>query len=111
MAKESSIGANTTEAIWIHGDAESIFDLGSAAHPGNNILGASTTRLRISVAAGVTVRAVGNTWLGNAQGADAAGHYSTALCGGTSPCDVTNGTGFNYTFDGAGTGAALRLAE
>ena len=75
------------------------------------VLQAGTTRLRLSVAAGVTVHADRNTWLANVQGADSAGHYDTALCGGASPCDVSSGAGANYTFDGAGAGAKLRLAE
>jgi hypothetical protein len=55
---------------------------------------------------------VGNTWKPNVQGANAAGAYTAAssVCNGANPCDVTAGTGGNFTFQGAGAGAALRLA-
>lgn len=101
------------DALRLAGDGTSSFDLGTLAAPGNNTLAATSTRVRVSVAANVTVSAVGNTWGANLQGADAQGKYTTAssACGGANPCDVTLGSGLNYTFFNAGAGAKLRLAQ
>jgi hypothetical protein len=101
------------DALRLAGDGTSSFDLGTLAAPGNNTLTATSTRVRVSVAANVTVSAVGNTWAANVQGADAQGKYTTAssACNGANPCDVTGGTGLNYTFFNAGAGAKLRLAQ
>jgi hypothetical protein len=100
-------------AIVLQGDAASTFDLGSVASDGGNVVGvaAAATGLRVSVAAGVAVDAIGNTWKANVQGADANGRYSVALCGGTTPCAVTSGSGGNFVFQDSGAGAALRLAK
>jgi hypothetical protein len=56
---------------------------------------------------------VGNTWKANEQGADGNGAYSTAssVCGNANPCDVTSGSGANFTFFNAGAGVKLRLAD
>ncbi len=61
----------------------------------------------------MTVQAVGNTWTANLQGADANGRYGVAssVCGSQNPCDVSAGTGLNFSFVGAGAGAKLRLAQ
>jgi biopolymer transport protein ExbD len=101
------------DALRLAGDGTSSFDLGTLAAPGNNTLTATSTRVRVSVAANVTVSAVGNTWAASVQGADAQGKYTTAssACNGANPCDVTSGTGLNYTFTNAGAGAKLRLAQ
>ena len=99
--------------MWLAGDASSTFDLGTAASPGNNTLtGNQPTQVSVRVAAGVVISAVGNTWTASAQGADANGHYTVAgtLCAGANPCDQTTGADTNFTFMGAGSGAALRLA-
>lgn len=111
------VSANATiegaDALRLAGDGTSSFDLGTLASPGNNTLTATATRVRVSVAANVTVTAVGNTWAANVQGADARGKYTTAssVCNNLNPCDVTSGTGLNYTFTNAGANAKLRLAR
>ena len=90
-------------AIVLFGEAASVYDLGTAAQPGGNtILGANTTRpgLRINVASGVTVNAVGNTWVAGQQGASAGGTYSGNVL-------VTGGSGTNYSV----TSGALRLSQ
>lgn len=103
-----------TDAVWLGGDATSVFDFGDPSSiynsAGGNTFSGGTAGLRLSVAAGVVVRAIGNTWAPNVQGADAAGHYSNAVCNGASPCEVSQGNGPNYLFANAGAGARLRLA-
>ncbi|MEW6682983.1 MAG: Ig-like domain-containing protein [Nitrospirota bacterium] len=104
-----------SDALVLQGDAGGTepLNLGTQSSPGGNTILGTTTGVRVSVEANVTVHAVGNTWAPNVQGADAAGHYSTAssVCAGANPCDVTSGSGTNYTFFNAGTGATLRLAH
>ena len=87
----SALTNNTNQAdnsgITMRGNASSGFDLGSGASPGNNVLtgnttGSQTTGLNVGVAPGVTVRAVGNTFIAGVQGADGAGKYQL----GTAPC-------------------------
>ncbi len=90
-------------AIALFGDAASVYDLGTAAQPGGNtILGNNASRpgLRVGAASGVTVNAVGNTWVGGQQGASAGGTYSGNLL-------VTSGSGTNYSV----TSGALRLSQ
>lgn len=104
------------DALVLQGNAAnpSAFDLGKQSEPGGNTITTTTgTGVQVSVEANVTVYAVGNTWKANVQGADGAGHYSLAsgVCAGANPCDVLAGSGANYTFNNAGAGAALRLAE
>lgn len=89
-------------AIVLGGGAGSVLDLGTAAQPGGNtILGNSSTRpgVRVGVASGVTVNAVGNTWVASQQGASGSGTYSGNLV-------VTSGSGQNY----AVTSGSLRLS-
>ncbi|MET0209696.1 MAG: hypothetical protein ABW220_11695, partial [Burkholderiaceae bacterium] len=112
-------GPNTDTAfnsgVTIGGSASSGFDLGSLGTPGNNVFagnttGAQTSGLNVGVAPGVTVRAVGNTWIANTQGADAAGHYvlGSGPCGASS-CNLggTSSPGPNFRV----TSGTLRLAE
>jgi hypothetical protein len=90
-------------AIALFGDAASVYDLGTAAQPGGNtILGNNASRpgLRVGAASGVTVNAVGNTWVGGQQGASAGGTYSGNVL-------VTGGSGTNHTV----TSGALRLSQ
>lgn len=96
--------------VVLEGSAASVFDLGTAALPGGNTLQAAPG-LRLTTAAGVLTTAVGNTWNANVQGAGAGGAYTPAssVCAGANPCDVTAGSGLNFTFQAAGAGAALRL--
>jgi len=103
----------TFNGVRLEGDATSSFDLGTLASSGGNTIKGATTGLRLTTAAGVTVQAVGNTWSANVQGADASGKYAitSSVCGNANPCEVTAGTGPNYTFAGAGAGAKLRLAQ
>lgn len=102
------------DGVVLQGDAASSFDLGTSASPGGNTFAGigGSHGVRVSVAAGVTVLASGNTWSANVQGASGAGQYSTAssVCNGTNPCEVTSGLGANFGFVGAGAGAKLRLA-
>jgi hypothetical protein len=110
--RDSTVSAGI-DALWLQGDATSVFVLGTTASGGNNtLLGGTGTGMRMGVAAGVSVNAVGNTWKANVQGANAAGQYTTAasVCNGADPCDVSSGSGANYTFTNAGAGATLRLA-
>lgn len=104
----------TTDAVWLGGDAASEFDFGDPGglytSDGGNTFSGGTTGLRVSVAVGVVVKASNNTWKASVQGANASGQYTNAACGGASPCEVTAGSGGNYTFSSAGAGARLRLA-
>ena len=90
-------------AIVLFGEAASVYDLGTAAQPGGNtILGNNAARpgLRVSAPSGVTVNAVGNTWVAGQQGASAGGTYSGNVL-------VTSGSGTNYSV----TSGALRLSQ
>ena len=98
--------------IDLAGDASSSFDLGTHASAGSNTLTGNTQpQLRLRIAAGVRVDAVGNQWLAD-QGTDAEGRYvvGSGLCTGPSACDQTTGSGANFAFTSAGAGASLRLA-
>jgi hypothetical protein len=99
--------------VRLEGDGTAGFDLGTQVSAGGNTIKGASTGLRLTTAAGVAVQAVGNTWVANNQGADANGKYGLAssVCGNANPCDVTAGTGLNFTFAGAGAGAKLRLAQ
>lgn len=114
---KSSAGSNANSSdnsgVTMAGNASSSFDLGTAASPGTNLIAGNTssvqtTGLNVSVAAGVTVSAVGNTFAPNIQGANAQGKYQlgTAPCGASS-CNVSSGSGANYRVN-SGT---LRLAQ
>jgi hypothetical protein len=87
-------------------------DLGTKESPGGNTILGTATGMRISTDADVMIYAVGNTWKANELGADGNGAYSTAssVCGGANPCDITSGSGANFTFFNAGVGVKLRLA-
>ncbi|MCE9659207.1 MAG: hypothetical protein K8R60_11660 [Burkholderiales bacterium] len=115
----SALTNNTNQVdnsgITMRGNAGSGFDLGSGTSPGNNVFtgnttGSQTTGLNVGVAAGITVRAIGNTFIAGVQGADGAGKYQlgTAPCGPTS-CDLTStaSSGANFRI-ASGT---LRLAQ
>ena len=115
----SALTNNTNQVdnsgVTMRGNASSGFDLGSGASPGNNVFagnttGSQTTGLNVGVAPGLTVRAVGNTFIAGVQGADAGGKYQlgTAPCGPTS-CDLgsTASSGANFRI-ASGT---LRLAQ
>lgn len=115
--KNTTVDGNTNSAensgLTLGGDALSTFDLGTLADPGLNVItgndtGSATTNLRVKVNAGVTVSAVGNTFVASTQGASAAGAYvlGATPCGSTT-CDLTTGSGVNYLV-ASGT---LRLAE
>jgi len=109
----SNAEAVSNSGVTMGGNASSVFDLGTAASPGNNLIqgngsGTTTSGLNVNVAAGVTVNAVGNTFAPNVQGANAQGRYllGTAPCGALS-CSVVTGAGLNYRV----TGGSLRLAQ
>jgi hypothetical protein len=114
---KSTAGSNASSSdnsgVTMAGSASSVFDLGTAASPGNNLIvgntsSAQTSGLNVGVAAGVTVSAVGNTFAANVQGANAQGKYQlgTAPCAASS-CNLTTGAGPNYRV----TSGTLRLAQ
>lgn len=105
--------ASDNSGVTMAGSAASVWDLGTAASPGNNLIqgntsSAQTSGLNVNVAAGVTVQAVGNTFAPNTQQADAQGKYKlgTAPCGASS-CNLTSGAGANFRV----TSGTLRLAQ
>ena len=114
---KSTLGSNASSSnnsgVTMAGSAASVFDLGTAASPGNNLIegntsSAQTSGLNVNVATGVTVSAVGNTFAPNVQGANAQGKYQlgTAPCSASS-CNLTSGTGANYRI----VSGTLRLAQ
>jgi hypothetical protein len=95
-------GAAGQGGIRLVGAATAVFDLGSVADPGGNLLTGSDAQgpaLRVEVQPGVTVSAVGNQWLPLTQGADASGRYTGNVLS-------TAGSGANYVI----SSGALRLA-
>jgi hypothetical protein len=107
-------GSASSGGVVLQGNAASVFDLGSQVSPGGNTLrnnGTTSTGLRMAVAAGLRVDAVGNNWNLAVQGSNAAGAYvaGSALCGGANPCDVAAGSGLNFVVGVAG--ASLRLVH
>jgi hypothetical protein len=69
-------------------------DLGTASDPGGNSFIAAATGLGMLVQTATTgVRAAGNTWRANIQGASASGAYAAALV----PGPVTSAAGNNYS--------------
>jgi hypothetical protein len=109
----NNANASDNSGVTMAGNASSVFDLGTAASPGNNLIqgntsSAQTSGLNVGVAAGVTVNAVGNTFAPNVQGANAQGRYQlgTAPCSAAS-CNLTTGAGPNYRI----TSGTLRLAQ
>ncbi|MEO5845586.1 MAG: hypothetical protein ABIQ33_12185, partial [Caldimonas sp.] len=106
---------SSNSGVTLAGNATSLYDLGTASSPGNNVIagnttGNQTTGLNVAVAPGVTVRAVGNTFSAGVQGADGLGKYQlgTAPCG-PSGCDLTSTASSGANFR-VGSGV-LRLAE
>lgn len=97
-------------AIFLRGSAISKFDFGTKASPGANVFEGNRHpgSLKESSPAGVTVLASGNTWNKSDQSTDADGHYvlGATPCSATT-CDVTTGTGTNYTV----TSGTLRLVD
>ena len=109
----SNANSSDNSGVTMAGSASSVFDLGTAASPGSNLIQGNTSSaqasgLNVNVAAGVTVSAVGNTFAPNVQGANAQGKYQlgTAPCSASS-CNLTSGAGANYRIS-SGT---LRLAQ
>jgi|GEM_PF-3695466 len=104
-------GALSNSGLTVGGSAASTFDLGTSADPGGNTItghNTSAATSNISVATtGVVVSAVGNTFDPNIQGAGPAGLFQlgAAPCAANT-CDITSGTGANYSV-ASGT---LRLA-
>lgn len=116
--RNATVQSGTVAALRLEGDPASTFDLGTSTAGGGNMLAsttATTTLLRLGVAGGVRVDAVGNRWRPSVQGADSEGSYgpASAACAGASPCDVNAATampGSNFQFVDAGAGATLRLS-
>lgn len=102
----SSTVLNVPVGFDLGGASGSSWDFGTLASPGSNTLTAATSALVLSLGAGATVSAVGNTWTPDVQGADSSGTY--AANGAGAVLEVTSGSGQNYD-DTAG--ATLRLAE
>ena len=104
-------GALSNSGLTLGGSAASTFDLGTSADTGGNTItghNTSAATSNISVATtGVVVSAVGNTFDPNIQGAGPAGLFQlgAAPCAANT-CDITSGTGANYSV-ASGT---LRLA-
>jgi hypothetical protein len=105
----------SNSGLTLGGTAGSAFDLGSTASPGNNVFGGNatgneTSSINVQVAPGITVRATGNSFAPNVQGANALGRYQlgTAPCGPSS-CDLTStaSSGANFRI----ASGVLRLAE
>ncbi len=109
----SNASSSSNSGVTMAGNASSVFDLGTAASPGTNLIqgntsSAQTSGLNVNVAAGVTVNAVGNTFAPNVQGANAQGKYQlgAAPCSASS-CNLTSGIGANFRI----TSGTLRLAQ
>ena len=94
-------GASDHGGAVMAGSTNSTWDLGGFNGNGSNtLLGtANSPALRVAVPAGVTVRAVGNTWSPLVQGANASGQYDPDV-------QATSGSGSNFL---VGSGA-LRLS-
>ena len=110
----SVTGGQYSGVIFTNGPQDS-FDFGTAQSPGNNVFrndnllaDSSSANFVFAIPDGILVRAVGNTWDANEQGADANGLYHVTSAG--VPFDVISGTGPNY-FSSSGSGGTLRLAE
>ncbi len=73
-----------------------------------DLSGNQTSGIHVRANAGVTVSAVGNTFIANTQSAYAQGQYvlNTAPCGAAS-CNVSGGAGANFRV----VSGALRLAQ
>jgi len=98
--------------VSVSGDARSLFDFGSLDSPGNNLFQANNLGLHVGQANLVfalgpqaLVKAVGNSWDANQQGADSAGHYSVGAA--SVGLLVSNGDGPNYASDAANAGQLL----
>lgn len=107
-----NLGDAGSGGVVMQGNAASSFDFGSKASPGGNTIktnGLASTGLRATVAAGVTVLAVGNSFNANVQGSNASGAYlaSSTVCSGANPCNVSTGSGVNFAI----TGGTLRLVD
>lgn len=99
-----SVTGNAGTGLALYGDANAVFDLGTAADPGKNTfkyLGAANNVGAVTVNTAHLVTAVGNTWLANEQGADATGTYVPSSGQYT---EVTGAVaaGKNYRIIGAG---------
>ena len=87
----SNADSSSNSGVTMVGNAASGFDLGTGPFPGNNLIAgntssAQTTGLAVAVAPGITVRAVGNTFMANVQGANAQGKHQL----GTLPCEASS---------------------
>ena len=103
----------SNSGLTLAGNASSSYDLGTGASPGGNTFtgnnsGNQTSGVNVAVAGGVTVQAVGNTFIANNQSANAQGKYllGSSPCG-VSSCNLTSGSGANYRI----TSGTLRLAQ
>ncbi|MEO8924448.1 MAG: DUF1565 domain-containing protein [Caldimonas sp.] len=75
--RTSNVSGNSDSGVAIFNNVAA--DLGTQADPGlNTFAGNGSQGIKDNLVGGQTTQAVGNTWNVNQQGADAAGHYSTA---------------------------------
>lgn len=103
--------APTWDTVTLQASAVSNLDFGTAADPGGNTFlhgNVNNTALRLgSQGNGMKAKAVGNTWIPNVQGADAAGHYSAPAGAGMKLEDTSGVTGRNYAAPYAGSSILL----
>ncbi|HYP74860.1 MAG TPA: DUF1565 domain-containing protein [Polyangiaceae bacterium] len=97
------------------GNASSIFDLGTSASAGGNVVRdnqrdatSAHGNLAFVSPAPILISAIGNTWDPNTQGTDENGQCS--VDGGGEPLDLTSASGLNFV-SGTDNQAILRLAE
>lgn len=85
----TTFDGNGDDAIRI-ASPSTILDLGTMIDPGNNLMSAiPANAAAVNLAAAISGSAVGNTWMANEQGADAAGRYPAGTTG-TGPVNGRN---------------------
>lgn len=98
-ARGTTFDANAGDALFLAGTAASTLDLGADGAAGNltfsNTNGAKSA---VHLTALIAGHAVGDTWTPSQQGADAAGHYTTATT-----LSSTNGVGRNVNLAAGAT--------
>ncbi|HYQ02857.1 MAG TPA: DUF1565 domain-containing protein [Polyangiaceae bacterium] len=109
-----SVTGSQAYGISLSGRASTLFDLGTSAAPGGNLvrdnnLGASgSSNLVFYSESPILISAIGNSWTPNTQGTDANGQCSVAA--EEQSLDLTNASGPNFTSQN-GNQAILRLSE
>jgi len=110
-----SVSGCQTAGISLAGYASTVFDLGTSASPGGNVLRnnqlggvGNESNLAFLSSAPILISAIGNTWDANEQGTDENGQCSVSV--GQPSLDLTEASGRNFS-SGPGNQAILRLAE